>query len=128
MKIGHLETEIEELKKKLEEKNLEVDPQVKTQIENSIRIEERDKSEHEIKELNRQQALLLNENAHFQKMYEEKKEENARLLESDSEKTNLADLLPKNEIGKKHLPLKNRTSFTLTILVSQERPIFSTYF
>jgi len=69
MKIGHLENEIEELKKKLEERNQEVDPQVKIQIENNVRKVERDK--YDVKE-----ALLLNQNAHFQKMYEEQKEEN----------------------------------------------------
>ena len=94
-KIAHLENEVDELKKKIEERNQEVDPQKKIQIENNVRNEERDKNEVE-------RAQLLSQIAHFQKMYQEKKEENERLLESDSEKGALADLLPKNEIGKKH--------------------------
>ena len=68
---------------------------LKKYLENNIRNEERDKNEVE-------RAQLFSQIAHFQKMYQEKKEENERLLESESEKGALADLLPKNEIGKKH--------------------------
>ena len=83
MKIGHLETEIEELKKKLEERSREVDPELKTQIENSVRIEERDKSEGERAKFEGERAHLNSQIAVFQKMYQHTKEENERLLETD---------------------------------------------
>ena len=99
-KIAHLEKEVEELKKKLEESKLEVDPQIKTQIENSIIIEERKKLDKQRAKFEEKETHLINQNALIQKLYQEKKEENERLLESDGEKGALTDLLPKNEIGK----------------------------
>jgi len=97
-KIAHLEKEVEELKKKLEESKLEVDPQIKTQIENSIIIEERKKLDKQRAKFEEKETHLINQNALIQKLYQEKKEENERLLESDGEKGALTDLLPKNEI------------------------------
>ena len=99
-KIAHLEKEVEELKKKLEESKLEVDPQIKTQIINSIRIEERNKFEEQRAKFEEKEAHLINQIALIQKLYEQKTEENTRLSKNDYEKMILADLLPQSEIGK----------------------------
>ena len=98
--IINLESKIEEFKKKLEESELEVDPQIKTQIINSIRIEERNKFEEQRAKFEEKEAHLINQIALIQKLYEQKTDENTRLSKNDYEKMILADLLPQSEIGR----------------------------
>lgn len=115
-KIAHLESKIVELEKNLEESKLVVDPQIKTQIINSIRIEERNKFEEQRAKFEEKEAHLINQIALIQKLYEQKTEENTRLSKNDYEKMILADLLPQSEIDE----ATYRTSRVLQTISSED--------